>query len=87
MPGIRAALPSPGSVLITERDQQERQGMVAGGASDGNIPIIHGLDREYVLLALFQYRLGARDNATMANAIAGLGDEELAALAAYFSAQ
>lgn len=60
---------------------------VAGGASDGNIPIIHGLDREYVLLALFQYRLGARDNATMANAIAGLGDEELAALAAYFSAQ
>ncbi|MEL6958212.1 MAG: cytochrome C [Pseudomonadota bacterium] len=60
---------------------------VPGGNDAANIPSIHGLDRDYMMLALYQYRLGARDNTTMVNIAARLGDEEIAALAAYFAAQ
>ncbi|QFU09058.1 Cytochrome subunit of sulfide dehydrogenase [Rhodobacteraceae bacterium THAF1] len=53
-------------------------------ASGGRIPPLSGLPREYMLSALHDYKIGYRENATMQNVAEALGDEELAALAAYF---
>ena len=50
----------------------------------GRIPPIAGLPGEYMLSALYDYKTGARENATMQNVAQALGDEEMAALAAYF---
>lgn len=58
---------------------------VAGAASANGVPQIDGLDREAMILALFQYRIGARDNQTMVNVAARLSDEEIVALADYFA--
>ncbi len=58
---------------------------VSGQASTTGVPQIDNLTREAMMLALLQYRIGARDNQTMGAVARGLGDEEIAALAAYFS--
>lgn len=58
---------------------------VPDGQSAGGVPQINGLSREDLMLALYQYRTGARDNSTMMSVAASLGDEEIASLAAYFS--
>ncbi|SFS13675.1 c-type cytochrome [Yoonia litorea] len=60
---------------------------VSGQASATGVPQIDNLTREAMILALLQYRIGARDNQTMATVARQLGDEEIAALAAYFSQQ
>lgn len=57
---------------------------ILGGVSSAGVPQIDGLDREPFITALFQYRIGARDNQTMVSVAARLGDEEIVALAAYF---
>lgn len=58
----------------------------ASGRSDG-IPPIAGLPAGYLVNALVEYRVGIRDNDVMAMRAAALGDAEIAALAAHFSAQ
>ena len=58
---------------------------VSGQASATGVPRIDNLPREAMMLALLQYRIGARDNQTMGAVARSLGDEEIAALAAYFS--
>lgn len=59
---------------------------VAGAVSTAGVPQIDTLSREAMMLALLQYRTGARANQTMGSVAARLGDEEIAALAAYFQA-
>ncbi|MEO1640478.1 MAG: c-type cytochrome [Pseudomonadota bacterium] len=59
---------------------------VSGAASATGVPRIDNLAREDMMLALLQYRTGARANQTMGSVAARLGDEEIAALAAYFAA-
>ena len=54
---------------------------------DSNIPSIHGKDAIYLVEALIQYRDQTRDNETMRSVAGALGNEEIAALAAYFSQQ
>ena len=56
------------------------------GTEGGRIPPLAGLPAEYFAAALHDYREGHRDNAVMGNVAKSLGDEEIAALAAYFSA-
>lgn len=52
----------------------------------GNIPGLNGLDTEYFITQLYRYRLRALDNEVMQIQAARLSEEEIAALAAYFSA-
>jgi cytochrome c len=54
------------------------------GASNG-IPPIVGLPIDYTVQALVEYRLGVRTNDVMRLRAARLADDEIAALAAYFS--
>lgn len=58
---------------------------VAGQVSAAGVPQIDGLTREEMILALFQYRVGARPNQTMGSVAARLGDEEIVSLADYFA--
>lgn len=54
------------------------------GASNG-IPPIVGLPIDYTVQALVEYKLGIRTNDVMRLRAARLADDEIAALAAYFS--
>ena len=56
------------------------------GANDG-IPAINGLSRETFVTAMHAYREGHRTHQVMQMVSGRLGDEEIAALAAYFEAQ
>jgi cytochrome c len=50
------------------------------------IPPIVGLPTDYAVQALVEYKLGVRSNDVMKLMTVRLSDEEIAALAAYFSA-
>lgn len=54
-------------------------------SADAAIPAIHGLDAEHIVSALVEYRMGIRDSDVMRLMAARLADDEIAALAAYFS--
>lgn len=56
----------------------------ASGHADG-IPSIVGLPRAYFITALFEYKTNVRTNEVMKLRVANLENEEIAALAAYFS--
>lgn len=56
----------------------------ASGHADG-IPSIVGLPRAYFVKALFEYKTNVRRNEVMKLRVANLANEEIAALAAYFS--
>ena len=53
----------------------------------GNVPQIEGMDRRYFITVLHEYRARARPNETMQLLTARLSDEEIAALAAYFTSE
>ncbi len=50
-------------------------------------PTLAGQHRDYLELALREYRSGARPNAVMAGMAAPLSDEDIADIAAWFSSQ
>ncbi|MCY0095617.1 c-type cytochrome [Hoeflea ulvae] len=56
----------------------------ASGHADG-IPSIVGLPKDYFVRSLFEYVTNVRSNDVMKLRVANLGNEEIAALAAYFS--
>ncbi len=56
----------------------------ATGHADG-IPSIVGLPRDYFITSLFEYLNNVRSNEVMKLRVANLSNEEIAALAAYFS--
>lgn len=56
----------------------------ASGHADG-IPSIVGLPRAYFVRALFEYKTNVRSNEVMKLRVSNLANEEIAALAAYFS--
>ena len=60
--------------------------------ADGNStiptnPILAGQYESYLIRALSDYKSGARNNAIMAGFAAGLSDQDIKDLAAYFSSQ
>lgn len=55
----------------------------SSGRADG-IPSIVGLPREYFIQSMFEYKTNVRDNEVMKLRVQNLGNEEIAALAAYF---
>lgn len=57
------------------------------GGGDGSIPIIHAKTVEYLASALLEYKNQQRDNEVMRGVTAALTNEEIAALATYFSIQ
>ena len=60
----------------------------ADGNSQINInPILAGQYADYIVRALKDYKSGARQNAIMAGIAAGLSEEDMEDLAAYFSSQ
>ena len=59
----------------------------AGGTNDASIPLIHGTSSENVVQALLEYRAELRDNQIMRSVARRLTDDEIAALAAWFSQQ
>ena len=56
----------------------------ASGHADG-IPSVVGLPKDYFVRALFEYKNNIRSNEVMKLRVANLTNEEIAALAAYFS--
>lgn len=56
----------------------------ATGHADG-IPSIVGLPKDYFIRSLFEYRINVRSNEVMKLRVANLANDEIAALAAYFS--
>lgn len=56
----------------------------ASGHADG-IPSIVGLPKDYFVISLFEYATNVRSNDVMKLRVANLSNEEIAALAAYFS--
>ena len=56
----------------------------ATGHADG-IPSIVGLPKDYFVKAMFEYRTNVRSNEVMKLRVANLANDEIAALAAYFS--
>lgn len=57
----------------------------SGSAASGGVPRINGLPKHYFIQAMLDYKNGVRDNSVMKLMAGNLGDEELAALAAYFA--
>lgn len=55
-------------------------------SAENGMPYILGMPTEYFIDALYQYREGVRENPVMKTVVDRLGDEEMAALAAYFVA-
>ena len=56
----------------------------SSGHADG-IPSIVGLPRDYFVKSMFEYRTNVRSNEVMKLRVANLSNDEIAALAAYFS--
>ena len=48
-------------------------------------PVIAGMSKQHIIISLLLYQNGSRDNAAMKSIAIGLGDEEVASLAEYFS--
>jgi len=48
-------------------------------------PVIEGMVKQRIIISLLLYQNGSRINATMTSIAGGLGDEEIASLAEYFS--
>jgi len=57
-----------------------------GRGTAPNFPVLAGQYADYLELALKQYRSGERNNALMAPMAAGLSDDDIADLAAYYAA-
>lgn len=56
-------------------------------SADNGIPIIHGQDQQALIEALLAYQDKKRDNETMQSVAGALGNDEIGALALYFSGQ
>lgn len=56
-------------------------------ANSGGVPPINGLPAEHFLKALLEYKDGTRTSQVMQSMSENLGDDELAALAAFFSSK
>jgi len=56
-------------------------------SSEKGIPTIHGKESSVFVQALLEYRDKKRSNETMRSIAGALGDEEIAALALYFSSE
>jgi len=57
------------------------------GHSAGAMPSIAGKDYDYVVTALLEFKSGAREATVMDRITKGFSDEEIEALARYFSSQ
>ena len=55
------------------------------GSANGQIPGIAGLPADYFVGAIHEYRTGVRDNDVMRSQVGRLSEEEIAALAAFYS--
>lgn len=58
-----------------------------GNSTSGVNPKLAGQYESYLIHALKEYRSGARANATMAGMAAGLSDQDIRDLAAWFASQ
>jgi cytochrome c553 len=58
-----------------------------GAEANASIPALRALRHDELIAALKAYREGTRTNAVMQSVARSLGDEEIEALAAYFSGQ
>jgi len=56
-------------------------------AASTGIPVIHGKQKDYLASAILEYKLRQRENNVMQGVTAALSNEEVAALATYFSSQ
>ena len=87
-PPPRGSVMVPAEVLAQEGDAEYGAFLASECAgchqAAGGIAPIEGLPRADFLTAMFEYRLGARENSTMRNIAGQLDDEALVALAAYF---
>lgn len=65
------------------------QCMTCHANSDVNeeIPTLHGQDKVQLIQALIEYKAKLRTNTTMQSVVNGLNDEDMGALAQYFSTQ
>lgn len=66
---------------------QACHGADGNGIGDGQYPNLAGQYEDYLLHSLKAYKSGERNNAIMAGFVAGLDEQQMADLAAFFAAQ
>jgi cytochrome c553 len=76
----------------SDAGKQKSQACVACHGADGNSPTaqfpkIGGQYETYLFRSLLDYKSGARQNAIMAGIVAGLEEQDMKDLAAYFASQ
>ncbi|WGH79625.1 c-type cytochrome [Jannaschia ovalis] len=97
-PPILAVLAAAGAAPIAAADGDVAYGeylaaecttchLLGAEAAEGGVPLITGWDEEAFILTLREFKTGSRLHGPMQMIAARLGDEEMAALAAYFAAQ
>lgn len=59
----------------------------AGKGGTPGFPVLAGQHADYIVQALKKYKSGERNNPMMAGVAAGLSEQDMADLAAYFSSQ
>lgn len=82
---IAAAPASAGDAVYGEYLAAECVTCHGGAGADAAIPSLRSLGSDQLTAALRAYREGARTNPAMQSVARTLGDEEIAALAAYLS--
>ncbi|MDG4649376.1 c-type cytochrome [Roseibacterium sp. SDUM158017] len=82
-PEVAAILEIEGDLAYGQYLSSECTSCHVGAGGEG-IPSVRGLPRQVFVSALEAYRSGAREHQVMNTLAARLGDEEIAALAAYF---
>jgi cytochrome c553 len=86
------AVPRPASAADAEAGARKAEPCAAchgpGGRSEiAEVPSLAGQRSRYIILALYQFRTGRRLSEAMAPFAAGLSDDDLGDLAAYYAAQ
>jgi len=91
---VRAADPKVEAILAIAADEAYGEYLSSECSTchnpasvDTGFPTIDGQDPAYLIQALLEYRDEVRENETMRSIAGALNDEEIAALAAYFSNQ
>jgi len=89
---IAVLICTPASAGDPERGQKKSSSCVVCHGADGNSPTpafpkLAGQYEDYMLHALREYKSGARKNPVMAGIVAGLSEEDMRDLSAYYASQ
>lgn len=85
--GLGVGVAQAGDIAYGEYLANECVACHTRAENSGSIPMIYGIDRDYFIEAMQDYRLDVRKNEVMQGVARSLDDQQIEALAAYFSSQ